>query len=156
MSQIVVDTDVASYIFNWHSLAKQYAEALCGSELILSFMSVAELRMGAMSAGWGSNRRRLQLPWRWTHLSQPTTAGISRTSGISGCYRCDHQSAYAPLTRPCATLAKNVAPPAQQRATERTVVRVESVCSAARLKAFTDPAGLDKSENVSHGDDWRI
>jgi hypothetical protein len=31
MSRIVVDTDVASYIFNWHSLAQQYAEALRGS-----------------------------------------------------------------------------------------------------------------------------
>ena len=59
MSQIVVDTDVASYIYNWHSLAEHYAEVLRGSELVLSFMSVAELRMGAMSAGWGSNRRML-------------------------------------------------------------------------------------------------
>jgi hypothetical protein len=32
MSQIVVDTDVASYIFNWHSLTQQYADALRGSE----------------------------------------------------------------------------------------------------------------------------
>jgi hypothetical protein len=31
MSQIVVDTDVASYIFNWHSLAQHYVEALRGS-----------------------------------------------------------------------------------------------------------------------------
>lgn len=60
MSQIVVDTDVASYIFNWHSLAQRYADALRGSELILSFMTIAELRMGAISAGWG-NRRRLLL-----------------------------------------------------------------------------------------------
>jgi tRNA(fMet)-specific endonuclease VapC len=60
MSRIVVDTDVASYLFNWHSLAQQYADAMRGSELILSFMSVAELRMGAISAGWG-NRRRLLL-----------------------------------------------------------------------------------------------
>ena len=60
MSQIVVDTDVASYIFNWHSLAQRYSDALRGSELILSFMSVAELRMGAISAGWG-NRRLLLL-----------------------------------------------------------------------------------------------
>ncbi len=59
MSQIVVDTDVASYIFNWHSLAQQYVNALRGSDLILSFMSGAELRMGAMSAGWGSQRRLL-------------------------------------------------------------------------------------------------
>jgi tRNA(fMet)-specific endonuclease VapC len=54
MSQIVVDTDVASYIFNWHSLAQRYADVLRGSELVLSFMSVAELRMGAISAGWGT------------------------------------------------------------------------------------------------------
>ena len=60
MSQIVVDTDVASYIFNWHSLAQHYTDALRGSELILSFMTIAELRMGAISAGWG-NRRRLLL-----------------------------------------------------------------------------------------------
>jgi tRNA(fMet)-specific endonuclease VapC len=59
MNQIVVDTDVASYIFNWHSLAEQYANTLRGSELVLSFMSVAELRMGAMSAGWGGTRRLL-------------------------------------------------------------------------------------------------
>ena len=45
MSQIVVDTDVASYIFNWHTMAQQYVNALRGSDLILSFMSVAELRM---------------------------------------------------------------------------------------------------------------
>ena len=59
MSQIVVDTDVASYIFNWHSLAQHYADALRGSELILSFMTIAELRMGAISAGWGGRRRLL-------------------------------------------------------------------------------------------------
>ena len=59
MSQIVVDTDVASYLFNWHSLAQGYANALRGSELVLSFMSVAELRMGAISAGWGARRRLL-------------------------------------------------------------------------------------------------
>ena len=59
MSQIVVDTDVAYYLFNWHSAAQNYANALHGSELILSFMSVAELRMGAFSAGWGARRRLL-------------------------------------------------------------------------------------------------
>src|SRR6266852_761761 len=59
MSQIVVDTDVASYIFNWHSRAERYLDALRGSELILSFMSIAELRMGAISAGWGDRRRLL-------------------------------------------------------------------------------------------------
>jgi predicted nucleic acid-binding protein len=59
MSRIVVDTDVASYIFNWHSSAKRYADAFRGSELILSFMSIAEMRMGAIAAVWGIRRRTL-------------------------------------------------------------------------------------------------
>jgi tRNA(fMet)-specific endonuclease VapC len=59
MSQIVVDTDIASYVFNWHSNTQRYADALRGSELVLSFMSIAELRMGAISAGWGGRRRLL-------------------------------------------------------------------------------------------------
>jgi tRNA(fMet)-specific endonuclease VapC len=59
MSQIVVDTDVASYIFNWHTTAPRYVDALRGSELILSFMSIAEMRMGAIAAGWGIRRRSL-------------------------------------------------------------------------------------------------
>lgn len=59
MSQIVVDTDVASYLFNWHSSAQSYVNILRGAELILSFMSIAELRMGAILAGWGEPRRLL-------------------------------------------------------------------------------------------------
>jgi tRNA(fMet)-specific endonuclease VapC len=59
MSQIVVDTDVASYIFNWHPSAQSYIAALRGSELILFFMSIAEMRMGALAAGWGVRRRTL-------------------------------------------------------------------------------------------------
>src|ERR1700685_2734662 len=59
MSQVVVDTDIASYIFNWHSSAKYYVEALRSSELVLCFMSIAELRMGALAAGWGVRRSAL-------------------------------------------------------------------------------------------------
>jgi tRNA(fMet)-specific endonuclease VapC len=59
MTQIVVDTDIASYLFNLHSLGERYAAALKGAELVLSFMSIAELRMGAISAGWGGRRRTL-------------------------------------------------------------------------------------------------
>lgn len=59
MNQVVVDTDIASYIFNWHTLAENNLNALQGSELFLSFMSIAELRMGAISARWGSHRRLL-------------------------------------------------------------------------------------------------
>lgn len=59
MNKIVVDTDIASYVFNWHSSAKGYVNALRGSQLVLCFMSVAEMRMGAVWAGWGVRRRAL-------------------------------------------------------------------------------------------------
>jgi len=56
MSQVVVDTDVASYLFNWHTSAPDYVDAQRGSQLVLSFMSVAEMRMGAISARCGRTR----------------------------------------------------------------------------------------------------
>lgn len=56
MNLIVVDTDVASYLFNWHSSAVIWVQALRGSQLTLSFMTIAEMRMGALAAGWGTRR----------------------------------------------------------------------------------------------------
>ena len=56
MSQIVVDTDVASIGTRWHSSTPMPCVDL---KLFLSFMSIAELRMGAFSAGWGSRRCQL-------------------------------------------------------------------------------------------------
>ncbi len=54
MSQVVVDAGVASYLFNWRSLAQRYVDTLRGSELVLSFISKAEMRMGAIAAGWAA------------------------------------------------------------------------------------------------------
>jgi predicted nucleic acid-binding protein len=59
MTRVVVDTDVASYLFNWHSSAKALSDSLRGFDLILSFMTVAELRTGAITANWGHRRRAL-------------------------------------------------------------------------------------------------
>lgn len=60
VTRAVVDTDVASYIFKWHAvLAPRYLEVLQGAEWILSFMTVAEMRQGALNAGWGERRRKL-------------------------------------------------------------------------------------------------
>jgi len=59
-ARLVVDTDVASYVFKWHpKFARQYVEILRGSELVLSFMTVAEMRQGALDANWGSRKRDL-------------------------------------------------------------------------------------------------
>ena len=89
MSQIVVDTDVASYLFNWHSSAQSYVNLLRGSELILSFMSIAELRMGAFSANWGEPRRLMlerfikgfELVYADDHLCTILGANSRRSAG---------------------------------------------------------------------------
>ncbi len=52
-ARLVVDTDVASFIFKWHSrLAAPYVEIVRGSELVLSFMRLDEMRQGALDASW--------------------------------------------------------------------------------------------------------
>ena len=59
-ARLVVDTDVASYVFKWHpTFAPQYMEVIRGSELVLSFMTLAETRQGALDANWGPRKRDL-------------------------------------------------------------------------------------------------
>ena len=56
--KLIVDTDVASYVFKWHpEFAPRYIHLLQGAELFLSFMSVAE--GGASQANWGTRQRDL-------------------------------------------------------------------------------------------------
>jgi tRNA(fMet)-specific endonuclease VapC len=59
-ARLVVDTDVASFVFKWHpNFAPRYVNIIRGSELVLSFMTLAEMRQGALDANWG--RRRCDL-----------------------------------------------------------------------------------------------
>src|SRR5476649_907904 len=54
-------------IFKWHPVfAPRYVTIIRGAELIVSFMTLAEMRQGALDANWGSifesvdeSRRRL-------------------------------------------------------------------------------------------------
>ena len=56
-ARLVVDTDVASFIFKWHpEFAPRYVDIMRGSELIISFMTLAEMRQGALDANWGPRR----------------------------------------------------------------------------------------------------
>lgn len=59
MRQLVVDTDVVSYIFKWHTFAPQYVELLADNEVVLSFVTPAEMRLGALKARWGFRKRNL-------------------------------------------------------------------------------------------------
>jgi len=56
-TRLVVDTDVASFIFKWHpEFAPRYVGVVRSSELIVSFMTVAEMRQGALDANWGPRK----------------------------------------------------------------------------------------------------
>src|ERR1051326_4777027 len=52
-ARLVVETDAASFIFKWHpEFALRYVDVVRGSELIASFMTLAEMRQGALEANW--------------------------------------------------------------------------------------------------------
>jgi predicted nucleic acid-binding protein len=56
--RLVVDTDVASFVFKWHpEFAPLYIAVMRGSELVVSFMTLAEMRQGALDANWGPRKR---------------------------------------------------------------------------------------------------
>ena len=56
MSLILIDTDIASFVFKGSSYADPYQPILDGQELALSFMSVAELFQWAILRNWGERR----------------------------------------------------------------------------------------------------
>jgi len=56
-ARLVVDTDVASFIFKWHlEFAPRYVDIIRGAELIVCFMTLAEMRQGALDANWGTRK----------------------------------------------------------------------------------------------------
>ena len=77
MSRLVVDTDVVSFLFKNHPIAKLYDSELLGHTLMLSFMTVA----GSFS---GSGARRgapgLIITWILSGLSLPS--GALQPSGL--------------------------------------------------------------------------
>ena len=57
-ARLVVDTDVASFIFKWHlDFAPSDVGIVRGAELVVSFMTLAEMRQGALDAKWGPRKR---------------------------------------------------------------------------------------------------
>ena len=57
-ARLVVDTDVASFVFKWHpEFAPRYVGIIRGSELVVSFMTLAEMRQGALDANWEPRKR---------------------------------------------------------------------------------------------------
>jgi predicted nucleic acid-binding protein len=60
--QIVVDTDVVSFLFKNHPIGHRYDPDLVGRVALISFMTVAELERWALQHHWGEHRLH------WLHL----------------------------------------------------------------------------------------
>lgn len=60
-SAVVVDTMVVSSLVNAHrrpAMAAEYRALIAGRPIVISFVTVTEMRFGALKAGWGELRRR--------------------------------------------------------------------------------------------------
>ncbi len=57
MRSVVVDTDVVSLIFKGDSRANKYLPILDGPDLLVSFMTEAELERWILQARWGIERK---------------------------------------------------------------------------------------------------
>jgi predicted nucleic acid-binding protein len=60
MSPVLIDTDIASFIFKGSNYADPYSPLLSGQELAISFMTIAELFQWSIVRQWG-DRRLVQL-----------------------------------------------------------------------------------------------
>jgi predicted nucleic acid-binding protein len=58
MKSLVVDTNVVSYLLRGGPLCDLYVADLHGNRLCVSFVTVAELRFGALNKKWGERRMR--------------------------------------------------------------------------------------------------
>jgi tRNA(fMet)-specific endonuclease VapC len=56
MTPVVVDTDVISFLFKNDSRAQGYLDLLRGHQLLISFMTEAELEQWVLLARWGPAR----------------------------------------------------------------------------------------------------
>ena len=55
---IVADTNVVSYIFKEDSRGALYEPHLAGKDVVISFVTLAELHRWAISSNWGKTRKR--------------------------------------------------------------------------------------------------
>ena len=62
MTQVVVDTDVVSFLFKNHPIGFRYDSDLAGRVALVSFMTVAEVERWAIQYRWGQHRLH------WLHL----------------------------------------------------------------------------------------
>lgn len=75
---LVVDTDVASFLFKKDTRAALYIPHLSGHMLTISFQTLAELELWALSAGWGSRRKQQLERYLRRYIVQDSTPALCR------------------------------------------------------------------------------
>jgi predicted nucleic acid-binding protein len=75
---LVVDTDVASYLFKRDTRAALYSPHLAGHMLTISFQTLAELELWALTAGWGVRRKQQLEHHLRRYLVQDSSPAICR------------------------------------------------------------------------------
>lgn len=78
MSIILIDTDIASFIFKGSTYADPYLPLLQGHQLALSFMTVAELFQWAIMRQWGDLRLAQLEEYLLNYLVIPTDQPLCR------------------------------------------------------------------------------
>jgi tRNA(fMet)-specific endonuclease VapC len=73
MTQIVVDTDVVSFLLKNHPIGRHYDPELVGRVALISFMTVAEVERWAIQYRWGEPR----LNWLHMYLKRFTVVPSS-------------------------------------------------------------------------------
>ncbi len=76
---LVIDTNIFSYIFKGDTRAALYAPHLSGHLLILSFMTVAELDLWALTHNWGVPRRQKLETYLRRYLIQYATRELGQS-----------------------------------------------------------------------------
>lgn len=79
MTEVIVDTDVVSFLFKNHPIGGLYAADLAGCAVGVSFMTVAELERWALQYRWSSQR----VHWLRLHVERftvvPSSPDLCRT-----------------------------------------------------------------------------
>jgi tRNA(fMet)-specific endonuclease VapC len=75
---VVVDTDVASFLFKKDTRAALYLPHLSGHMLTISFQTLAELELWASAADWGARRREQLARYLRRYIVEDSSPALCR------------------------------------------------------------------------------
>jgi tRNA(fMet)-specific endonuclease VapC len=75
---LVIDTDITSFLFKKDTRAALYIPHLSGHMLTISFQTLAELELWALSAGWGARRKQQLVHYLRRYIVQDSSSALCR------------------------------------------------------------------------------